>query len=335
MNNKEKNSLILEKKFINLLLMDRNSLEQWLEQGLLGKDCFDESLHIILGAIKEVYLNRVNLTKNLFLDYLTKKKIPNNDQVKQELLYSDIFHMDVDSNDFHLLTEKIFEKYLLSQFVESLAKADINVHENGIENAISVLYGEIAELKDRKIQGSSIDIYKDICEGGDDFIQKIKDYKSGKIKDDPLVICGIEEIDETMQTGYAPGTLTLFCADVAGFKTTMMLNVAMNIWKKNHNVLFFPLEMAEEQLRIKMLARETKIDSEKIFRKIDLTDEEVDRLAEAQKKWNNPDNRFYVCKKEKRMSVASIEREILKHIDILHLAMRFILSLFNISKSVA
>ena len=57
MSNSDKNNLILEKKFINLLLMNRDCLERWLEDGSLGKECFDESLYLIFGAIKEAYLN--------------------------------------------------------------------------------------------------------------------------------------------------------------------------------------------------------------------------------------------------------------------------------------
>lgn len=80
------------------------------------------------------------------------------------------------------------------------------------------------------------------------------------------IICGIKEIDDCMTVGFRPGTLTLTVADVGGGKSTMMLNIAYNLWKKNCNVLFLPLEMPWEEIFKKFLSRETLIEFEKFAR---------------------------------------------------------------------
>ena len=60
-----------------------------------------------------------------------------------------------------------------------------------------------------------------------------------------------------MGTGLEQGTLTLFCADVGCFKSSMMLNIGMNVWHQGHDVLFVPtytpLKLESDNISIERL----------------------------------------------------------------------------------
>jgi replicative DNA helicase len=120
----------------------------------------------------------------------------------------------------------------------------------------------------------------------------------------------MSEIDECMVVGFKPGTLTLTVADVGGGKSTMMLNIAFNLFKKNHNVMFLPLEMPFEEIFKKFLSRETLIDFNKLANPALLTDQDWEILkshGDIIKKFNQ---KFIWADVKSRPTVSEIKRAI-------------------------
>jgi replicative DNA helicase len=122
---------------------------------------------------------------------------------------------------------------------------------------------------------SNLFSFHDTVENFDNFVE---DLRQKSITPEKRIVCGIKEIDDCMTVGFRPGTLTLTVADVGGGKSTMMLNIAYNLWKKNANVLFIPLEMPWEEIFKKFLSRETLIEFEKFARPELMTEKDWDIL---------------------------------------------------------
>jgi len=127
---------------------------------------------------------------------------------------------------------------------------------------------------------------------------------------DNRIACGIKEIDDCMVVGFRPGTLTLTVADVGGGKTTMMLNMAFNLFKRNHNVLFIPLEMPFEEIFKKFISRECLVEFEKLARPQLLVDSDWAMIRQHAEALNNAKSKFMWADVKSRPTVSEIKRQI-------------------------
>lgn len=307
------NTRELQEKLINLLLHYKEGVDFWFESSL-KKECFDESYSNILNAIIYAYENGAKLTRKAYLEFIDDLKLEKRKIITEEKLFINIFSLKVNFDDYYVISKKIYDGYLLENslyYVNAFAK---DIEFKGIKCALEDLNSNLNNLIEEE-STDVMDIYSNITDYSDKFTQYLRDVYDGKIKKSKIIKCGIREIDDTMVTGFAPGILTLFCADVGAFKTTTMLNIGLNIWKQEENVLFVPLEMAYDQMYTKIISRETKIDSEDVYKQL-LTKEQIDKIEEIQKSWKEYKKKFYVMKKGDRSSVSTIKHEIEKNIDI-------------------
>lgn len=97
-----------------------------------------------------------------------------------------------------------------------------------------------------------------------------------KKKDDLSYYTGFFELD-ALTDGLHKGELTIIGARPATGKTTFALQIAERIAGYNKSVMFVSLEMSEEQIIQKILAKKSRVNSRKI-RNGDLTGEELDKI---------------------------------------------------------
>lgn len=97
-----------------------------------------------------------------------------------------------------------------------------------------------------------------------------------KKKDDLSYYTGFFELD-ALTDGLHKGELTIIGARPATGKTTFALQIAERIAGYNKSVMFVSLEMSEEQIIQKILAKKSRVNSRKI-RNGDLTGEELDNI---------------------------------------------------------
>lgn len=97
-----------------------------------------------------------------------------------------------------------------------------------------------------------------------------------KKKDDLSYYTGFFELD-ALTDGLHKGELTIIGARPATGKTTFALQIAGRIAGYNKSVMFVSLEMSEEQIIQKILAKKSRVNSRKI-RNGDLTEEELDNI---------------------------------------------------------
>lgn len=138
----------------------------------------------------------------------------------------------------------------------------------------------------------------------------IDDLKHKATNPEKRITCGIKEIDDCMTVGFRPGTLTLTVADVGGGKSTMMLNIAYNLWKRNANVLFIPLEMPWEEIYKKFLSRETLIEFEKFARPELMMERDWDLLRKRSEELSAMKQKLVWADVKSRPTVNEIKRAI-------------------------
>ena len=248
--NEEK--LKTERKFIYLLLHNFDLISDWVESSL-KREYFCTEHRTILSAIIDSYDQKVLLTRTTFYSYISKLAVPR-DIVEQENEFNICYRFKTDKNNFPHLSDEILDDYLLDVATSGISKFNVNREKKGNRFAIKELYDNLNDLTNKSLAKDEI-IYEDIKDYFPTFIQHIDDIRSGKIKEDKI-ICGIKEIDSTMVTGFARGTLTLFCADIGSYKSTIMMNIGLNIWQRGYNVLFIPIEMsARQQMYKRVVAR--------------------------------------------------------------------------------
>lgn len=107
-------------------------------------------------------------------------------------------------------------------------------------------------------------------------LQKITSENSDEFKGIPT---GFSRLDE-MISGLNRSDLIFIGARPAMGKTSFALNIARNVSMKGKKVVFFSLEMSNEQLASRVLSTEARVESSK-FRSGNISNEEWIRLAEA------------------------------------------------------
>ena len=304
-----------ERSLINLFLRHNETVEAWIESKLLAQH-FDFSHRRILRAILDAYENDHKLTRKSYIDYLEKGKADSRqDILAEEILFGKIAMLETDLDDFSMLLNKILDTFLLQSTIENMKRFG-NIKENkGVRTALAGLVDSLQSLSENMTQEKK-GIFEDIVEYSPVFYQRLKDIRDGKIAESEHIECGIKELDYAMTIGFAPGTLTLLVADVGSYKTTLMLNIAANIWKyKGKNVLFVPLEMPRQQIFQKLVSRETGITFDKLENAKDLNKDEMIKIRNEMKSWEEMKNRFYIMEYIDRTKVSTIRREIEKNID--------------------
>ncbi len=114
-------------------------------------------------------------------------------------------------------------------------------------------------------------------------LSKISSENADEYKGIPM---GFSKLDE-ITSGLNKSDLVIIGARPAMGKTSFALNIARNVAMAGKKVVFFSLEMSNEQLASRVLATEARVDSNK-FRSGNISQDEWVRIAEAT-------DRLYKC----------------------------------------
>jgi replicative DNA helicase len=305
-----------ERRLIYLLLHDRYAVENFAKE-CVPMDFFCEEhrpiVHIILDTFR---LNNHLITRNIFLEKLQQMKIPK-DRVAYEFAFARCYSAVTPTEEYNLILEKFYNFSLNDELSLCIDKLTKNKKEMSTVACIQRLSSDCEQLlkKVRRKEGESY--YDDIRNLSTSMIQYIEGVRSGEISEEPLVLTGIDEVDETMMTGLEKGTLTLFCADVAGGKSTIILNIALNVWEQGYDVLFVPLEMHKNQMWKKACSREAKVNSELFYKVKNLSDEQIEKIKKAKDIWDSRPSKFFMMQEPGRITVSQIQKAIENHIDLL------------------
>lgn len=312
-----KDSLQNERELIYLLLHQRSAIDYFLNSGL-SKEYFNYAYRPIVTLILQSYdIDGVLLTPKSFRDKIKSYSIPR-DRISQEIAFNACFGARAEMDNLPLYINKILEGYVQESIGEALNSFRTNSKAKGHISAIKDLADKCNDLLDNTIVSDTQSYFNDIRELSKERTQYIADVRSGKIEEEPPILSGIREIDYTMVTGFEKGTLTLFCADVGVYKSTMILNIALNVWKSGYDVLFVPLEMHRDQMWRRACSREARLESEKITKNVkNLTDEEFHKIEEMNKTWDSTPSKFFMMQEPGYTTVGKIGRQVERNIELI------------------
>jgi replicative DNA helicase len=129
---------------------------------------------------------------------------------------------------------------------------------------------EIAYLQE-ELESSDETSMKSVVAKTIDYMEEIAEGRTG-------IYSGFRALDY-QTNGFKAGTLTVIAARPAMGKSTFVLNIASHIADEN-NVLFFSLEMKQEDLAMKMASAESNVPLPNVY-KNKMSDREQDRYYKA------------------------------------------------------
>lgn len=170
-------------------------------------------------------------------------------------------------------TYKILKEYTKKREILNLAK-QIQTEIRDIENSDIYIEKVISELQKIEFQTKKEEKFIEQVVKTVELIEKnIKKKKSYDF------YTGFFDLD-ALTDGLHQGELTVIGARPGVGKTTFALQIAEKIANKHKNVAYVSLEMSEEQIIQKLLAKRTRVNSRKI-RNGDLTEEEINKIGLA------------------------------------------------------
>jgi len=314
MNNNE-DRINTERSFISILLQHKDLVGDWISSNLKPFH-FRKDHKPILLAIEKSFQKGELLTKEAFFNFARQISTDEASLNAQIFLFDRLTILDISRDNFSLLKDEIMEFYVSEHSIEYIESFRKDKNKLGSVQAARDLSKKMNNLVQDSREKAVVS-YESVSSYAPKFLSMMEEKRLGN-KELENITCGIADIDYTMVVGFAPGSLTLFCADVSNYKTTMMLNIANNVWNNGkYSTLLVPLEMPREKMYQKLMALRTGVPFDRIEKPKLLTKKEIE-LIKNQTKFleGQRGNTFYILDTYERIPVSFIYREIEKHIDV-------------------
>jgi replicative DNA helicase len=314
----KKEKIKIERDFISLLIKYKDLVSDWAGSAL-KEEYFDSSHQMILNAVIYAFNNDVLLTRKTFVSFLHKYLSSKMEIQAQEYLYNNINTLNTSRDDFPELSSKIVESYIADQTVEYIENYQKTVSAKGSVFASKQLEDKLSSLVVDTEKKKEI-FYESVTDYSPTYYEKFVE-RLEKGEDETNIKCFIKEIDETLVVGFTPGSLVLFCGDVGGYKSTIMLNVAANVWSKGgKDVLYVPLEMPREKMFQKFMSRELQIPFNKLEHPTLLDKDELEKVKGFSQYLKDKEaetgSKFFIMEADDQVPVSVIRKEIEKHVDV-------------------
>lgn len=208
-----------QQEFINLLLTNKDKAVSWAEKGP-DKKFFDSQYEHLLAAIKFAAFQNSVLTKKMFMKFLETNIKDKRVVAAQENLFDKIHFLFIKDEDYGVIKENIVEHYINKEAISCIE----NWHKDvkGKKNKMHALKNLTNSLEDLYMQSTDTASKPIIFESISDFAPKALNLleERNEAPDDveDTIRTGISEVDNSIVTGIAPGTMTLFGADVGNYK---------------------------------------------------------------------------------------------------------------------
>ena len=153
------------------------------------------------------------------------------------------------------------EKALLRNMIGTATEIVTRAYDQSdrVENLLDEAERSIFAISEQNIRPAFIPI-KDVVKGSFEMIEKLYERKE-RVTGAPM---GIAKLDE-MTSGLQPSDLIIIAGRPSMGKTALALGVAQHIGiNKGGTVAIFSLEMSKEQLVLRMLCSEARVDSHKL-----------------------------------------------------------------------
>jgi len=247
-----------EQSVLGAILLDNDALHEAVE--LLQPDDFYRDAHRkIYQAMTELYTRNEPVDLITLNNYLKGKG--DLDEVGGVQYLSSLASFVPTSANVKYHSRIVREKALVRNLLHSVTDIAKNVYDNDLDTDELIDYAEkkIFDLSDKKIKTSFFTM-KELISDTFVTIERLYDKKESITG----IPSGFKDMDE-LTTGFQKGDLIIIGGRPGMGKTAFSLNISQHVGiAMKEPVAIFSLEMAKEQLVMRMLCSEAKVDSNKV-----------------------------------------------------------------------
>ncbi len=247
-----------EQSVLGAILLDNDALHEAVEL-LQPDDFYRDSHRKIYQAMTELY------TRNEPVDLITLNNYLKGrnelDDVGGVQYLSSLASFVPTSANIKYHSRIVREKALVRNLLHSVTDIAKNVYDNDLDTDELIDYAEkkIFDLSDKKIKTSFFTM-KELISDTFVTIERLYDKKEAITG----IPSGFKDMDE-LTTGFQKGDLIIIGGRPGMGKTAFSLNISQHVGiAMKEPVAIFSLEMAKEQLVMRMLCSEAKVDSNKV-----------------------------------------------------------------------
>ena len=96
-----------------------------------------------------------------------------------------------------------------------------------------------------------------------------------------LISTGLPSLDEMLCGGFRPPEVIILGGATSMGKTSLAMNICINVARQNHPVGFFSMEMGNQQLMDRVMSDFTNIPVWVLRKRIEVTNQDMEKIAEA------------------------------------------------------
>ena len=267
-------SVEAEQSVIGSMLMDREAIVTASEL-IHGEDFYQSQYGVIFESIVELYNEGKPVDLVTLQDRLKEKDVP--PEVSSMEFVRDLVISVPTSANVKSYASIVYEKSLLRRLIkvnESIAN-ECYLGREKLEDILAKTEKEIFNLLQTRATGDYVPIRQIVF----DVVNKIEMAARNKSTVTGIAT-GFTDLDYRT-SGMQPSDLVLIAARPSMGKTAFVLNLAQYMAVKNHHTTaIFSLEMPRAQLLKRMLAMESRVDSQ-VLRTGSLTDSDWDQVVES------------------------------------------------------
>ncbi len=273
-------SVEAERAVIGSMMMDSDAI-QIAAETLTAEDFYNGQYGVIFGALVDMHHQGIGVDLVTMQNKLKEMEVP--PELTSIEFIGDIINSVPTSANIKHYAKIVQEKSVLRRLIKVTEKVttDCYMDKQPVEEVLDTTEKQVFEVVQKRT-GSTFENIRDVVLRTLDSIEQAAK-KKGHVTG---LETGFRDLDYKT-TGLHGSELILVAARPAMGKTAFVLNIAEYIvLHSNSTVAVFNLEMNKEQLVSRMLAMNSKVDSQKI-RTGALEDDEWGKLVESVRKLGN------------------------------------------------
>jgi replicative DNA helicase len=237
-----------EPRLLNILLKSKESLQDVISFGIIPSEnnqlghFWDEKNNLLYAIIRTNFLKYGTLLTRSAMDSIVDMMNIGNEEERSSIKthWDKIWNRhDGNIEDYGLLKDHINDRYILLQFFEKWRSGDqIIKATNGHNSLIRNYINELNALKN--LDPDSFFVTMGIDEGVGEAVKFI-DEKRANPHNDASILCGIDALDKIFH-GFARPSYTVVSGMINGGKTTLMMNMGLNMARAGYHVAYVSLE---------------------------------------------------------------------------------------------
>ena len=268
-------NLEAEKAVLGAVLIHNPQINLAVELGIASQDFYRH-------AHQQIFDKMVSLSeRNEVIDLVTLKeelnRAGNLNEVGGPAYIAALVDGVPKSTNVEYYAKIVKEKAILRSLIGSANKILSTAYQAEADSDEQLDRAEqsIFEIADQRLKGGFVKLHE-LLPGGVETIEKLQEHKDF-LTGGPT---GFTELDK-LTSGFQPSDLVIVAARPAMGKTSLALNIAQYVGTKTEKTVgVFSLEMSKEQLFLRMLTSEARINARR-FRDGYLGSEEYKKLSDA------------------------------------------------------